>query len=274
MELDYNAVFGIEQGENEPAPAQQDTPDTSSDAHSEEEAGQDAEIDAGEKEAEPAEQSAEENKKQAAARRKRERDAEIAKARAEAADEAYRSMGMENPYTGKPITNKAEFDAWKQQEAAEKRGHIAESAGMTGEEFDDFINNLPQVKAAVKQNQRMMIEEQVGLINKLDPSIKTFEDLYNREDYKDIYDTVQKTGVSIVEAFKLVNFDRLTQSAAAASRQAAINSANSKDHLSTTSQRGAGALTVPADVKEIYRALNPGITDAEIQQHYNKYHKQ
>ena len=43
-----------------------------------------------------------------------------------------------------------------------------------------------------------------------------------------------------------------------------------KQHMGQTKERGAGAVSVPADVKEMYRALNPGITDAEIQTHYNR----
>jgi len=82
-----------------------------------------------------------------------------------------------------------------------------------------------------------------------------------------------KKGNNLVDAFKLANYDTLTSSTAAASRQAAINAAQSKQHLSQTTTRGAGAVSVPADVKEAYRAFNPNATDAEIQQHYNKYVK-
>ena len=46
-----------------------------------------------------------------------------------------------------------------------------------------------------------------------------------------------------------------------------------KQHMGQTKERGAGAVSVPAEVKEMYRALNPGATDAEIQAHYNRSHK-
>ena len=281
-EIDYGSVFGVETsgGENESAPAEQTTP-----------AAETQEDTAGANEAEVAEQpgadskqSPEENAKFAAARRKaeQERDAAIAQARQQAQrslDEAIAAMGQTNPYTGKAITNKAEWDQWKQQEAQERTREVAESAGMSEQEFGQFVNNLPQVRAANRaaeaarqQQQKLLLDEQITAINKLDPSIKTVSDLMQRPEYKEIYANVRK-GLSIVDAYKLVNFDSLTQSKAAGARQAALNSAAGKEHMTPTQARGSGAVTVPKDVKEMYRLYNPEATDAEIQAHYAKYHK-
>ena len=274
-DIDYGAVFGVETsgGENESAPAEQTTP-----------AAETTEESAGEKETAPAEQSAEENAKFAAARRKaeQERDAGIAQAQKAAQrslDEAIASMGQTNPYTGKAITTKAEWDAWKAQEAQEKSREVADAAGMSEQEFDNFINNLPNVvnyrkeaAAARQQHQKMVLEEQITAIGKLDPSVKTVSDLVARPEYKQVYQYV-KTGLSIVDAFKLANYDQLTNSAAAGARQAAINSAAGKGHMAPTQTRGSGAVTVPADVKEQYRLFNPDATDAEIQAHYARFHK-
>ncbi len=280
-EIDYGSVFGVETsgGETESAPAEQTTP-----------AAETQEDTAGEKETETAEQSedkkqsAEENSRFAAARRKaeQERDAAVAQARAQAQrslDDAIRALGLDDPYTGRPITTKAEYDAWKQAEAREKQAQVAEAAGMTEQEFGRFVQDLPEVRsyraaaeAARQQKQKMILEEQIGQIAKLDPSVKSVEDLMTRPEYREIYANVQK-GISIADAFKLANFDKLTQQQAAGARQAALNAANSKDHLAPTSQRGAGAVPVPADVKAQYKLLNPDATDAEIQEHYNRFHK-
>ncbi len=274
-EIDYGSVFGVEatDGVNESEPAEQTTAEAT--------ATEDA---AGEKETEPAKQSAEENAKYAAARRKaeQERDAAIAQARAEAQrsiDDSIRALNIENPYTGRTIQSKAEYDAYLRQQAAEKRTQVAESAGMSEQEFDSFISNLPQVQdyrraaeAARQQQQRMVLEEQIQEIAKLDPSISTVQDLMERPEYKQVYNLVRK-GNSIVDAFKLVYFDKLTASAGNAGRQAALNAAGSKEHLQPTTARGAGSLTVPADVKAMYKSMMPDATDAEIQEHYNKFHK-
>ena len=285
-EIDYGAVFGIDTGANEPAPAQQDAGTTDAENTANTDTGSEAENDAGEKETEVAEQSAEENARQAAARRKRERDAAIEQARQEerqnaqrSLDEAIALLGQTNPYTGKAVTTKAEWDEWKAQEAKEKSKEVAESAGMSATEFDNFINNLPIVRnaqqavaEASKEKQRVLLDQQLTEIGKLDPSIKTVDDLRKRPEYPQIYASVQR-GNSIVDAFKLANFDVLTQQRAEASRQAALNSANSKEHMAPTQTRGSGAITVPNDVKEMYRIFNPKATDAEIQAHYNKLHK-
>lgn len=287
-DIDYGAVFGIDTGANEPAPAQQDAGTTDAAQSANTDTGSETANDAGAKETEPAEQSAEENARQAAARRKRERDAEIEKIRQEAQqtaqrslDEAIAAMGQTNPYTGKAVTTKAEWDAWKAQEAQEKSKEVAESAGMSAAEFDNFVQNLPVVRdyrqAAEKlrqDDQKRMLADQIAEIGKLDPSIKTVEDLVKRPEYRQIYAKLQNNrDLSVVEAFKLVNYEALTQQRAEASRQAALNAANSKDHMAPTQTRGSGAITVPADVKEMYRVFNPNATDAEIQAHYNKLHK-
>ena len=283
-EINYGEVFGVEAaaGGNESAPAEQTTAGAETTEYTEGTQG--------EKESAPAEQtgddkqSSEENAKFAAARRKaeQERDAGIAQARADAQrrlDEAIASMGQTDPYTGRPITTKAEWDAWKAREATEKKKEVAESAGMNDAEFDAFVQNLPSVRdyrraaeEARQQKQKMVLDEQITAIGKLDPSVKTVDDLVKRPEYKQVYDYVKK-GISIVDAFKLANYDALTQNAAAASRQAAMNAANSKEHLAPTQTRGSGAVTVPADVKEMYKLYNPNATDAEIQAHYAKFHK-
>lgn len=275
-EIDYGSVFGVEAttGGNESAPAEQTTAETTYTDGTEQ----------GAKETAPAEQSAEENAKYAAARRKaeQERDAAIAQAQQAAQrslDEAIAAMGQTDPYTGKAVTTKAEWDAWKAREAQEKSKEVAESAGMSATEFDNFVQNLPSVRdyrraaeEARQQKQKMVLDEQVTAIGKIDPSVKTVQDLINRPEYKQIYSYVQK-GISIVDAFKLANYDTLTKTAAEGARQAAINATASKEHMAPTQTRGSGAVTVPDDVKQMYRLYNPEATDAEIQAHYNKFHK-
>lgn len=231
----------------------------------------------------------------AAARRKAEaeRDAAVQRAKEEAQaearrtiDEAFRNSGLTNPYTGTPITSKAEYDAYMARLASEKKDRILKKSGMTDEEWGQFVEGLPQVREAKQaraaaeaaaeqarqQQARLKVDEELKEIGALDPSIKELKDIAKLETYPKFYELVKK-GNSLVDAFKLANYDALTSSTAAASRQAAINAAQSKRHLSQTAQRGAGAVTVPSEVKEAYRAFNPGATEAEIQQHYNKYLK-
>lgn len=242
-----------------------------------------------------AEQTKEENARYAAARRKAEaeRDAAIAQAKAEAAaeaqkviDEAYRNFGLTDPYTKKPITTKAEYDAYKQKRDIEQRAAFVKKAGMTEEEFTEFVSNLPEVKAAnekmaeAEEAQRIAkeaeakakIDEQIKEIGKLDPSIKGVADLKKMQNYDRFYNLV-KIGNSFIDAYKLANMEQLTAASVNSAKQAAINSIESKQHLSATATRGTGSVSVPTSVMEQYRALNPKATDAEILKHYNKYVK-
>ena len=66
----------------------------------------------------------------------------------------------------------------------------------------------------------------------------------------------------------------LAQRSAAGARQAAVNSARSKEHLTETKTRGSGAASVPAEVREQYKLFVPNATEEEIQKHWQKFHKE
>lgn len=283
MEIDYNAVFGIDASENETEVADQ-SEETTDPEEVEEVEEVEAEETEGENEdevAEHPEQTKEERAMYARLRRKAEKDAE-AKARANTGkylDEAIAASGLINPYTNKAITTKAELDEYTAQMAKERRDSWLETHDVQEDELNEYVENLPEVQAArqaqqemAQQKQQMVLDEQIKAVTKLDPNIKTVQDLVAHPKYAEIYDKVQR-GYSIPDAFFIVNREELTSKSAAAAKQAALNKAKSKEHLESTSQRGQGAVTVPADVMAQYRLFNPKATEAEIQAHYNKYHK-
>lgn len=315
-DIDYGALFGIDaeaaevtepaepsgdttaQGANEQEPAEPAAVEEQieeTNAERAEDGGRSTGGDSPESQADGQKQTPEQNAKFAAARRKAEaeRDAAIAKARQDAQaeaqrtiDEAFRSSGLTNPYTKKPITSKAEYDEYRARLEADRKARLLKKSGMSDEEFQQFVQGLPEVKQAKEaqaaaetaarqareQQAKLKVEEQLKEISALDPSIQELKDLAKMETYPKFYELV-KRGNTLTDAFKLANYDALTGRAAAASRQAAINSAQGKQHLSPTTQRGAGAVSVPADIKAEYLAFNPDATDAEIQQHYNRYMK-
>ena len=315
-DIDYGALFGIDaeaaevtepaepsgdttaQGANEQEPAEPAAVEEQieeTNAERAEDGGRSTGGDSPEGQADGQKQTPEQNAKFAAARRKAEaeRDAAIAKARQDAQaeaqrtiDEAFRSSGLTNPYTKKPITSKAEYDEYRARLEADRKARLLKKSGMSDEEFQQFVQGLPEVKQAKEaqaaaetaarqareQQAKLKVEEQLKEISALDPSIQELKELAKMETYPKFYELV-KRGNTLTDAFKLANYDALTGRAAAASRQAAINSAQGKQHLSPTTQRGAGAVSVPADIKAEYLAFNPDATDAEIQQHYNRYMK-
>lgn len=308
-EIDYGALFGIDatgaeeqdvadpaadtaaQGENEQDvadPAEQNTENTPADGAAE--GGNDSSEEEGE-----AGQNAEQNAKFAAARRKAEaeRDAAVEKAKAEAQaeaarviNEAFKNSGLVNPYTKQPITSKEEYDAYRQRYEAERKKAMMRKSGMSDADFDAFVQNLPEVREAREAKEqaeqakreaqqaaaKVKVDEQLKEIGALDPSIRSMEDLAKMPTYAKFYELVKK-GNTLTDAFKLANYDALTKGAAAGARQAALNAAQGKQHMGQTQTRGAGAVSVPAEVMEQYRAFNPDATEAEIRAHYAKSHK-
>lgn len=307
-QVDYNALFGVgdetsentQQGEggNEQTVAGSDESEPAAENEAADDQDKDADPEeSGEgtqSEGKPA-QSPEENSRYAAARRKAEaeRDLAVQKAREEVRAQmkaefegTIKALGMVNPYTKQPIVDQAGLDEYRQKFEIEKKSKFAKRAGMNDTEFQQFVEDLPEVKearakaeqaeaaqkAVAAERAKAEIDRQIAEIREMDPTIQSIEDLPKMENYKQFYDLV-KRGNTFTDAFKLVNFDRLTSRATGQAKQAALNQVNSKSHLDRTTTRGAGAVTVPADVIAEYKALNPSATNAEIQAHWAKYMK-
>lgn len=305
MEIDYGAVFDVEvpetttgAEETEIAAPSEETGTTTATAQGaeEQEAAAPAVEETEESEQPQAEAPEQEPKTDrdaqfAAARRKAEaeRDAAIAQAKEDAqkqVDEFFKTSGLMNPYTGQPITTRAEYEAYRERFEADQKAKLMEKAGITQEEFQAFVQGLPEVRAARQakaeaeaaarqareQEAKARVDEQLRQIRAIDPTVKELGDLAKLDTYPKLYDMV-KRGYSILDAYRLANYDTLTQRAAEASRKAAINSVQSKQHLKATESRGGGAIPVPDSVLEEYRVLNPGATKEEIQKHYQSYMK-
>lgn len=278
-DIDYSAVFGIE-GEEEQEAADPATEDNvgANEQEAAEPAGESQ--DGAEDEQEPSDESHrvqtdEENARYAAMRRKAEADAE--KRMNAELDKSIASLGLTDPYTNKPITNHAEMQAYRQRFVEEQRKEMQEKAGMSPEDYQRFVDSLPEVQAGKAAQQKVMdleirakIDSQMREIQMISPEIKTMEDLSKLDNFDKLYDMVGK-GYELADAYKVLNYDRLTAKAAEAAKQQALNSIGGKNHLQPVTLRGQGAVPVPADVAAEYRALMPEATDAEIQAHYNKY---
>lgn len=281
-EIDYNAVFGIEGEEVQEAadPATEDNVGAN-EQEAAEPAGESHVEEGAETEQKPSDESShhvqtdEENARYAAMRRKAEADAE--KRMNAELDKSIASLGLTDPYTNKPITNHAEMQAYRQRFVEEQRKEMQEKAGMSPEDYKRFVDSLPEVQAGKAAQQKVMdleirakIDSQMREIQMISPEIKSMEDLSKLDNFDKLYDMVGK-GYELADAYKVLNYDRLTAKAAEAAKQQALNSIGGKNHLQPVTPRGQGAVPVPADVAAEYRALMPEATDAEIQAHYNKY---
>ena len=259
MDIDYNELFGVSPDEG-------------------------AEV---QEVAEPADEPApaeDENAKYAAARRKAEaeRDAAIAREKAErkrTVEEVLALIQMDDPYSGRRITTEEELAEYRKKHDEERSAEFKRRAGMGDDEYKSFVDNLPEVRAAREAEaaanytkKRTEIDEDLKRIQETDPNISNFSALMKTDGYKRISDLYAK-GLSLFEAYKLVNYDKMVERAASASKQQAINAARSKAHLTSTAQRGNGGVDVPADVMAQYKFFMPDATAEEIRKHYNKFRK-
>ena len=252
MEINYGAVFDVEvpetttgAEETEAAePSENDTTTAAAQGAEEQEAAAPA-VEETEESEQPQTEAPEQEPKTdrdaqfAAARRKAEaeRDAAIAQAKEDAqkqVDEFFKNSGLMNPYTGQPITTRAEYEAYRERFEADQKAKLMEKAGITQEEFQAFVQGLPEVRAARQakaeaeaaarqareQEAKARVDEQLRQIQAIDPTVKELGDLAKLDTYPKLYDMV-KRGYSILDAYRLANYDTLTQRAAEASRKAA-----------------------------------------------------
>lgn len=240
----------------------------------------------------PGEMSREQRREAAAARRRAEQQAAIDKAVQEEKDRAKGEMAaffkrahLKNTLTGEDITNMEEFDAWEKAFSASRLQRELKEGKLTPESLEAAIAENPAVKRAqelIRQQEEASKEAEASAakarvdaelleIRKLDPDIRSVEDLLHMPTAKEFYALVQK-GNSFLDAFRLANYERLTARVAEAAKQQAQNLSRSKDHLTaTTGQRGGGAISVPPDELRLFREINPGASEADIQTYYNQY---
>lgn len=244
------------------------------------------------------EQSKSERAKQAAARRAREQEAAITAAvqaalqQERAAQDArwsdfFQRAGMRDPNRDNQlITNLEEYNQYRSAFDLKQAEQELKKGKLTPETLQQVVAQMPQMQqaqqiirqaeqekaAAQQQAQQQRIASEIAEIGKLDPTITSLQDLMKAENGQKVYEYV-KTGLNLVDAYKLANMDRLTEKAAAAARAQRTSSEQSKQHLKSTTSRGQGTAEVPRAEMEMYRSMMPGATDAEIRKHYNKFLK-
>ncbi|MGI5874035.1 MAG: hypothetical protein ACOX8R_05175 [Bacillota bacterium] len=205
-------------------------------------------------------QSDAENARYAAARRKaeRERDRSVAAAKAEAAaeiDRVFAESGMVNPYTGAAIRSRADFEAWQRDFAAAEGG-----------------DELSQKAAAIEEERHRLddtVRRELAAIRQWDPEVGSLEDIAASDAFDEIYAKVAR-GYTLSDAYYLANGERLRRRDAELAERAASNRARSKEHLTATTSRGSGGVTVPKDVMDEFHRLLPHAGDDEIRRFYQR----
>lgn len=242
------------------------------------------------------EQTPQQRRENAARRRQQETqmaiDQAVRKATAEAQakhnaelEKIFAAAGLTDAATGQPITTAEQFNAWQQNFAKQQLERELKAGNLTPDVLNQVISQHPAVQAAqqlIQQNQqqaqqakaeqaRKNIEAEIAIIAKSDPTIKSAQDVFSSPNGAAIYEKVIKKGYTLSDAWYSVNRDRIQQHNQEAARLQAQASMRSKEHLQATGSVGAGAPTVPREEMDLYRMMNPNMTDEQIQRHYAKF---
>ena len=236
----------------------------------------------------------EERHRQAEARRARER-AGMERAAQEAAqarvDEAYRTMfaGQTNPNTGQPIRSEADYRAWQAEKQRRDSEEQLRAAGIDPAAIQGAVDRQVQPLRQELEMARMetmrerarraqdaaqvTIRQQLDLIARLDPSVKSMEDIAAMPTAEAFRGYVAK-GLGLEEAFYMANRKAIEERKLTAARAAGVSAAASKGHLAPVGGGGqAETVEVPAEQRALYRELMPEATDAEILAAYKQYLK-
>ena len=187
--------------------------------------------------------------------------------------------GMTNPETGQPIRSADDyFEALEAQERVNARKEI-EERGVDPNLLDRLISQNPVIMQAQQIMQENALREgeaeldrQIGEITKMDPTIKSLEDISKMPTFQ-VFDAFVRRGLSLTEAYRLANFDSLMQRDAAATRQATINAAKGKNHL--TPLGGVNGpqeqlVEIPQNERELWETAYPGVPYKELREKYNR----
>lgn len=195
------------------------------------------------------------------------------------AEYARRFGHLRNPETGQPI--RSERDYFAALDAQERLGvqEQLRSQGVDPAMLDRVIQNNPTIRQAQqvihqarvdKGNQ--MLDSQIKEISEFYPEVKSLEDIAKMDTFQS-FDRYVRSGMNLVDAFRLANFDALVGKGAAASRQAAINSAKSTGHLIPVGGGASGPegeAEIPKAELELWQDMYPGLSYKELRTKYNR----
>lgn len=200
---------------------------------------------------------------------------------------AQRFGQYKNPATGKNIATLDDYFAAMDAQAEQSRQEAIDrmTANQSREQQEalrQILANDPEkrrLNARVQELEQKQIDEQAGAafnrdfaeLQKLEPALKTVNDLEKLDGFDKIVQLVQEKGLDMVTAYKAVNYGRATQASQAAGKQAAINAAKGKNHLAAhDGQAQPGTQKVMSEsMLHLAKEAFPDKSDAEIQKLYN-----
>lgn len=206
------------------------------------------------------------------ARRRAEREA---KQKQEQIDAEYvRRFGQfKNPITGQPIRSQADYlAALDAQEQAKLESEI-KASGVDESLLQRLIDSNPAVRQAKEYMEKAQrdeamrqIEADVAELSKLNSNIKTFDNVP-----MDVVEFAQNNKVSLTNAYKILNFGKMTEQNAEAVRQSAVNSIKGKQHLSPMNgvATNNSEVEIPTNEVATWKELFPNKTYEQLRTLYN-----
>jgi len=209
----------------------------------------------------------------AAARRKAEAEAKEYKAKLDAKF-AQMFGKFKNPITGKPIESAEEYaEAFAAQERQKAEKQLKDN-GIDPNLITELVNNNPAVIQAneyLKEVQEKEAQESLmkdlSEISEIDPSIKTLEDVP-----ADLVQYAIDKNLTLLEAYKIQNFGKMTSKKQEAIRQGALNEARSKAHLNPMNGVAVNdnQVEIPQNLRGMWEEAFPNKTWAERKALYNE----
>ena len=135
-----------------------------------------------------------------------------------------------------------------------------EEAGTREREGAQRPSDLGQVRAQLAQ------------IRAMDPEMRDLGDILS-SDAGPKFRQYVSMGLDFVDAYTLAARERLGELRDRRTAESIRSKAAGKGHLSATSTRGQGAVSVPAGEMAVIRALLPDATDEEIRRYYHQDRK-
>lgn len=193
---------------------------------------------------------------------------------------------IEDKYT-KEFQNKLDniakvrgFESWEAFEKSNHRDTLIEAGVEDPDKFQDILEKMisenPQVLKAKKiieeqeaREKELAVEKEIELINKLNPNIKSLDDISMEDNCQEVIDKLNK-GYSLYDAYVLSNLDKINANNLEKGKRKAIDNVNSKKHLGKTRGGSVDFTDVPKDVYETYRRNLPKWSDKQIREHYAK----
>lgn len=273
MEDNLDSLFeGVFDTDNTPTETPAETPaetspETSADDKRQQEAPSEAET-----QAKP-EQDAQERARQAEGRRRYEAERRgYMRARAEMSA-TIQQVGIEKP-DGSLITSADELESFVKEQRDDRLAKGSPTEADINALIDKRLRQVQQEQQPARQenqlsqSDRAQVDKQLAEIRQMDPEMRDLGAILQSEAGPKFRALVEK-GLDFVDAYKLAAETRLAK----INENRAGAKGAGKDHLVGTSQRGAGALDVPADEMAFFKAVNPDATDEEIRKYYNSDRK-